>query len=72
MNNILNFCDNTSVIIITNNHVQHLRGKHIEIKHHFIRDHVLKGDVSIEFVNSLNQLANIFTKPLNEDQFFQY
>ena len=37
--------------------------------HHFNRDHTLKGDICIEHVDTLNQLADIFTKPLNEDQF---
>ena len=69
MNNIPIFCDNTSAINITKNIVQHSRTKHIEIRHHFIRDHVLKNDISIEFVDSLNQIADIFTKPLNEAQF---
>ena len=69
LNNIPVFCDNTSVINITKNPVQHSRTKHIEIRHHFIRDHVLKNDISIEFVDSLNQIADIFTKPLNEAQF---
>ena len=30
---------------------------------------MFKGDISIEFVNSLNQLADNFTKSLNENQF---
>ena len=67
--NIPIFCDNTSAINITKNSVQHSRTKHIEIRHHFIRDHALKGDMCIEHVDTLNQLADIFTKPLNEDQF---
>ena len=69
LNNIPIFCDNTSAINITKNPVQHSCTKHIEIRHHFIRDHVLKNDISIEFVDSLNQIADIFTKPLNEAQF---
>ena len=68
-NNIPIFCDNTSAINITENPIQHSRTKHIEIRHHFIRDHVLKNDISIEYVDSLNQIADIFTKPLNEAQF---
>ena len=43
-------CDNMSAINITKNPVQHSRTKHIEVRHHFIRDHVEKGDVSLEFV----------------------
>ena len=35
-----------------------------ESRHHFLRDHVLKGDCVLEFVDTKNQLADIFTKPL--------
>lgn len=40
------------------------RAKHINIKHYFIRDHIENGDFLLEFVDSENQLAYIFTKPL--------
>ena len=63
-------CDNTSAINISKNPVLHSRTKHIEIRHHFIRDHVLKGDVVLEFVDTKNQLADIFTKPPSKDTFY--
>ena len=62
-------CDNQSAINIAKNPVQHSRTKHIEVRHHFIRDHVEKGDVLLEFVPTEFQLADIFTKPLNEERF---
>ena len=57
-------------INISKNLVLYSRTKHIEIRHHFIRDHVLKGDVVLEFVDTKNQLADIFTKPINKDSFY--
>jgi len=62
-------CDNTSAINLIKNPIQHSRTKHIEIRYHFIRDHVQNGNIKIEFVASENQLADIFTKPLNEETF---
>jgi hypothetical protein len=61
-------CDNESVIKIANNPVQHSCTKHIDIRHHFLRDHVAKNDISLEGVSE-NQLADIFTKPLDETTF---
>ncbi|GKC57339.1 retrovirus-related pol polyprotein from transposon TNT 1-94 [Tanacetum coccineum] len=63
---VLIFCDNTSAIAISNNPVLHSRIKHIDIRYHFIRDHVLKGDIELHFIPTQYQLADIFTKPLDE------
>ena len=63
------YCDNTSAINLTKNPVLHSRTKHIEIRHHFIRDHVQSKNIKVEFVNSDKQLADIFTKPLPTDHF---
>ncbi|CAL0324679.1 unnamed protein product [Lupinus luteus] len=63
-------CDNTSAINISKNPVLHSRTKHIEIRHHFLRDHVQKGDCVLEFVETSKQLADIFTKPLPRDTFY--
>ncbi|GKA90446.1 hypothetical protein Tco_0812316 [Tanacetum coccineum] len=58
-----------SAIAISNNPVLHSRTKHIDMKYHFMRDHILKGDIELHFVPTDLQLANIFTKPLAEPSF---
>ncbi|GJU21938.1 retrovirus-related pol polyprotein from transposon TNT 1-94 [Tanacetum coccineum] len=63
------FCDNTSAIAISNNLVLHSRTKHIDIRYHFIRDHIFKGDIELHFIPTEYQLADIFTKPLDEPTF---
>jgi len=62
-------CDNTSAINLTKNHIQHSRTMHIEIRHHFIRDHVNNGDCEVKFIETKLQLADIFTKPLPKERF---
>jgi histone deacetylase 1/2 len=62
-------CDNKSVVKLTNNPVQHARTKHIDVCHHFIRDRQQKGDISIENVGTDDELADIFTKPLDGKRF---
>lgn len=49
----------------------HLRIEHIDISHHFLRDVILIGDVEISFIDTHNQLADIFTKPLPKESFFK-
>nr|ABA98303.2 retrotransposon protein, putative, unclassified [Oryza sativa Japonica Group] len=63
------FCDNTSAINIAKNPVQHSRTKHIDIRFHFLRDHVEKGDVELQFLDTKLQIADIFTKPLDSNLF---
>ncbi|KAK1617346.1 hypothetical protein QYE76_022863, partial [Lolium multiflorum] len=62
-------CDNESAIKIANNPVQHCRTKHIDIRHHFLRDHVANKDIDLTHVGTTYQLADIFTKPLDEARF---
>ena len=69
LNHIPLLCDNESAIKIANNPVQHSRTKHIDIRHHFLRDHVCKGDIELKHVRTDDQLADIFTKPLEEKRF---
>ena len=63
------YYDNTSVINLSKNTTQHARTKHIDIRHHFHRDNLSKEVVTLEYINSKNQIADILTKPLNESTF---
>ena len=63
------FCDNTSDINLSKNLVQQLKSKHIETRYHFICDLVEEKEVWLEFINTENQKADIFTKPLNGPRF---
>ncbi|GKD36270.1 retrovirus-related pol polyprotein from transposon TNT 1-94, partial [Tanacetum coccineum] len=68
-NRIPMYCDNKSAIALCCNNVQHYRSKHIDIRHHFIREQVEKGVVELYFVRTEYQLANIFTKALPRERF---
>jgi hypothetical protein len=61
--------DNESAIRMADNPVEHSRTKHIDIRHHFLKDHQQKGDTEVYHVSTENQLADIFTKPLDEKPF---
>jgi hypothetical protein len=62
-------CDNESAIHMADNPVEHSRTKHIDIRHHFLRDHQQKGDIEVYHISTENQQADIFTKPLDEKTF---
>ncbi|GJU98799.1 copia protein [Tanacetum coccineum] len=69
LDNVPIMCDNKGAIDLSKNPVQHSRTKHIEIRHHFLRDNVQKGNISIEKVASEDNIADIFTKPLKREVF---
>ncbi|GJY75571.1 retrovirus-related pol polyprotein from transposon TNT 1-94 [Tanacetum coccineum] len=69
LNDVHVLCDNKGAIDLSNNHVLHSRTKHIEIRHHFLRDNVQKGNISIENVASEDNIADILTKPLKREPF---
>ena len=63
------YCDNTSAINISKNSIQHSRTKHIEIRHHFIRELVEDGILTLKFIHTDDQKADLFTKPLDNKRF---
>jgi hypothetical protein len=62
-------CDNTSAISVAKNSVLHKKMRHVERRHHFLRDHVENGDIEMRYIDTERQLADIFTKPLDSSQF---
>ncbi|GJR50781.1 retrovirus-related pol polyprotein from transposon TNT 1-94 [Tanacetum coccineum] len=68
-NKIPLYCDNKSAISLCCNNVQHSRSKHIDIRHHFIREQVENRVVELYFVETNYQLADILTKALPRERF---
>jgi hypothetical protein len=62
-------CDNESAIRLSDNPVEHSRTKHIDIQHHFLRDHQQRRDINVCHISTENQLADTFTKPLDGKRF---
>ncbi|KAL0533768.1 hypothetical protein IC582_027813 [Cucumis melo] len=63
------YCDNMNVIDISKNSIQHSQTKHIDIRHHFIRELVENKVITLDHIRSNLQIADIFTKPLNANTF---
>ncbi|GJU46952.1 retrovirus-related pol polyprotein from transposon TNT 1-94 [Tanacetum coccineum] len=61
--------NNKGAIDLSKNPVLHSRTEHIEIRHHFLRDNVEKGNILIEKVSSKDNIADILTKPLKREPF---
>jgi hypothetical protein len=62
-------CDNESAIHMADNPIEHSRTKHTDIRYHFLRVHQQRGDIEITYVSTKEQLADIFTEPLDEKNF---
>ena len=71
IDSILIYCDNTSIINLSVNHVHHSRTKHIKIRYHFLRDYVQKYLIQLHFVPTSEQIADILTKPLGTENFIK-
>nr|GEX21029.1 retrovirus-related Pol polyprotein from transposon TNT 1-94 [Tanacetum cinerariifolium] len=66
-NKIPMYCDNKSAIALCCNNVQHSRSKHIDIRFHFIKEHVNNGGIELYFINTEYRLSDIFTKALGRE-----
>lgn len=64
--------DNKSAIALSKNPVFHDRSKHIDTRYHFIREYIARKEVQIKYVKSQDQAADIFTKPLKQEDFVRF
>jgi hypothetical protein len=62
-------CDNTSAISVAKKPVPHSKIEHIEVRYHFLKDNIEKGKIAFIHVSTHDQLADIFTKPLDQVTF---
>jgi hypothetical protein len=62
-------CDNNSAISVAKNSVFHKKMRHVESRHHFLRDHVDKRDIEMMYINTERQLTDIFPKLLDSSRF---
>ncbi|KAH9696739.1 MI domain-containing protein [Citrus sinensis] len=66
------YCDNMSAIALTKNPVFHAKSKHIELRYHYIRDLVSKGEVNMEFISTNEQPADFLTKAIIIEKFEKF
>ncbi|CAM1292454.1 Uncharacterised protein r2_g164 [Pycnogonum litorale] len=64
--NILLHVDNQGAIALAKNPVYHQRSKHIDIKYHFVRSEILKGNINLQYIQTEYNIADVFTKPVTK------
>ena len=57
--------DNQSAIKLSGNPITHSRAKHIDIKHHIVREQVAAGNIALQYIETAKQRADLLTKPLS-------
>jgi transposase InsO family protein len=62
------FCDNQGAISLAKNPTHHAKTKHVDVQLHFIRDHIEKGTINVEYCPTEDMLADIMTKGLPRER----
>ena len=63
--------DNQGTIMLAKNPVMHQRTKHIDVKYHFVREEVKQGNISLFYIPSVRNVADVFTKPQSRSRIHQ-
>lgn len=66
------FCDNQSAIQLALNESYHPKTKHIDVRHHFIRDNILSNKITLKSISTSQMVADILTKPLANTKLSQF
>ena len=66
---VIIYCDKKSTISMSKNLIFHFNTKHIAIKYHVLREKVAEKDIRLEYVNTKEQITDIFTNSLPNDTF---
>ena len=61
--------DNAACISLSKNPGDFPKSKHIDVRYHFVREHVASGEIILRKVGTKDNLADVFTKPLDRVQF---
>ena len=64
--------DNKACISFSDHPGNHSNSKHVDCRHHFVREGVQRGDISMEYIETQFQLADIFTKALDAVTFIKF
>ena len=64
--------DNQSTIALAENPIFHARSKHIGVCHHWVREKIENGILKLDYIPTSDQVADIFTKPLNLEKFTKF
>lgn len=62
-------CDNSSTIKLSKNPVMLRRTKHIDVRYHYLRNLVNEGKIQLKFCSTVNQVADLMTKPVKLEVF---
>ena len=65
-------CDNNAAINLSEDPLLHDRMKHIDIKHHFLREQVQSQEITLSYINTYDNITDILTKALNTRKFTQF
>ncbi|CAL9005264.1 unnamed protein product [Prunus brigantina] len=65
-------CDNLSALALSSNPIYHSRIKHLDIDFHFVRERVQRNDLTVQYIPTEEQLADVFTKGLHSPVFLSH